>query len=92
MSSKLLHTLPGGHPDRNRPLVGCLYRWKHAKSWREVKPTFGIARVTYNDLGDAWTANDVFCWPSDVSQGLADGSLRPREDSLTGCAQPCLST
>lgn len=37
------------------------------KDWREVKPTFGIAKNTYNELGPSWTDASVFCWTPDVS-------------------------
>lgn len=57
-----LHELPVDHPDRNRPLARCFYRWREAKTWREVKPTFGIAKKTYNDLGPSWTDFDVFAF------------------------------
>lgn len=60
-----LHELPLGHPQRNRSLVGCWYRWKGAKVWKEIKPSFRIARNTYNELGTAWTDNDVFCFAPD---------------------------
>lgn len=57
-----LDTLPPNHPDRNRPLAGCWYKYKTAKLWSEITPTFKIARVTYNDLGNAWTQYDIFSW------------------------------
>ncbi len=62
MIAALLHTLPPEHPARNAPLAGCYYRWQHAKKWQVVKPVFGIAGNTFNELGPAWTDNDVFCW------------------------------
>jgi len=66
---KMLHELPKNHPDRNRPLAGCRYRWRKGKAWKTIKPTFGIAASSYNDLGTAWTDNDVFCWqPEAVDQ------------------------
>jgi len=55
-----LNDLPVNHPDRNRPLVGCWYRWKNGKMWKEIKPTFPIASKTFNELGPTWTENDVF--------------------------------
>ncbi|MCL4722815.1 MAG: hypothetical protein KJZ90_00870 [Rhodocyclaceae bacterium] len=57
-----LHNLPKDHDLRNIPLSGCWYRWAKGSSWRQVKPNFGIAGVTFNGLGSAWTDNDVFCW------------------------------
>ncbi len=56
-----LNDLPHEHPDRNRPLVGCWYRWKHAKNWMEIKQSFGIALFSFNQLGPTWTDNDIFC-------------------------------
>ena len=56
----LLNDLPPNHPDRNRPLLGARYRWKQGKTWRTVTPAFGIAVNCFNDLGSAWTDNDVF--------------------------------
>src|SRR4030067_970429 len=57
-----LHDLPAEHPDRNRPLAGCWYRWTKGKAWREVKQTFGITQSSYNDLGPAWIERSVFFW------------------------------
>lgn len=57
-----LHDLPASHHLRRIPLANCWYRWSRGKDWRQVKPTFGIAGVTYNDLGPAWTETSVFCW------------------------------
>lgn len=59
---KMLHELPVNHPDRNRSLAGCFYRCKNAKVWREIKGSFAIAPCSFNDLGSAWTDNDVFSW------------------------------
>lgn len=58
----LLHTLPHDHPDRNRSLVGCYYKWKFGVMWNEIKPAFGIANSTYNQLSESWTDNDFFTW------------------------------
>lgn len=55
-----LHELPIDHADRNRPMVGCWYRWKRGKTYKEVKKTFRIARFSFNELGPAWVENDVF--------------------------------
>lgn len=55
-----LHELPPDHPDRNKPLVGCKYRWKEATLLREITPSMKIAKVCYNDLAPLWTDNDVF--------------------------------
>lgn len=47
-------TLPVDHPLRNKPLAGSFYRYAGTTRWREVFPAFGIATVTYNDLGPVW--------------------------------------
>jgi hypothetical protein len=61
-----LDTLPTDHADRNKPLVGCYYRWRLGKAWNQIKPTYAIAKSSYNQLGQAWIDNDEFCWnPND---------------------------
>lgn len=55
-----LEELPSDHVDRNKPLVGCWYRYKDKTFWREIFPTYRIANKTFNDLNDAWTRNSVF--------------------------------
>jgi hypothetical protein len=63
--NKLIETLdmlPAEHLDRNRPLVGCYYRWREGKAWNQILITYAIARVTFNDLSAAWHENDIFCW------------------------------
>jgi hypothetical protein len=62
----LLSELPLDHEERNKPLVGCWYKFKYAKDWKEIKAHFRIANKTYNELGLAWTENDIFCWMPDV--------------------------
>lgn len=63
----MLHELPVEHQDRTRLLAGCFYRWKNARVWREINGSFAIASCTYNDLGSAWTENDVFSWSNQAS-------------------------
>lgn len=65
---RLLHELPHNHPDRNRSLVGCWYRWKDGKTWKEIMPSFKIVKreCSYNDLGPCWTDNDVFTFDRDA--------------------------
>jgi hypothetical protein len=58
----LLHTLPADHPDRNKPLIGCFYKWKFGVMWNEIKAPYGIANSTYNQLSEGWTDNDFFTW------------------------------
>lgn len=57
-----LNDLPSDHPDRNRPLVGCFYKHRDAKVYREVLPTYKIAQKTFNQLGPSWTTSDVFTY------------------------------
>ena len=66
MNPDELHTLPAGHPLRSRPLAGCWYRWTEGTAWREVMPSFGIAKCTYDQLGPSWTTYSVFCWTPPV--------------------------
>jgi hypothetical protein len=63
---QILNDLPRDHPDRNRPLLGGWYRWREAKLWKEIKPTFLISRVTFNDLGTTWTDFDVFTFEEPI--------------------------
>jgi hypothetical protein len=57
-----LKALPVNHPLRNRPLgeMYVEYRWNVGKggTWRECKPTFGVAKCTFNQLGPVWTTWD----------------------------------
>jgi hypothetical protein len=57
-----LSLLPTDHPLRNKPLIeiGAYYKAPHEKTWREVFPSFNIAKKTYNNLGLSWTANEIF--------------------------------
>ena len=54
-----LEDLPKDHPYRNKPLLGAFYKWKgFQKTWKEVMPTFPIAKNTYNQLSICWTEHD----------------------------------
>jgi hypothetical protein len=55
-----LNDLPPDHQLRNTPLIeiGAFYLCNNAKVWREVFPAFGIAKCTYNQLGEVWTRWD----------------------------------
>ena len=57
MSEFILNDLPVDHVLRNTPLaeIGAEYRWVKAKTWRRVLPSFRIATVSYNALGEVWT-------------------------------------
>ena len=60
MKEVLLQDLPPEHPLRNRPLaeIGAWYLVRNGTVWREAKATFGISKVTYNQLGEVWTKWD----------------------------------
>ena len=55
-----LRDLPQEHELRNKPLLGALYHYTNQSFAREVLPSYGIARATYNQLADAWTNNSEF--------------------------------
>ena len=57
-----LEDMPEGHPDRNRPLAGCFYKMRDSKAWKEITPSYKIARVSYNEFSDVWTSPSVFSW------------------------------
>lgn len=68
-ATTLLHALPAEHPDRNRPLVGCYYRWRGSRrsTWKRVTPNYAIARHPFNALGEAWTRWNDWSWkPSEA--------------------------
>ena len=58
----LLNELPKEHELRNTPLglLKVKYLPKGAVVWREVYSSFGIAKVTYNQLSEVWTKHDRF--------------------------------
>lgn len=60
-----LAELPTDHPLRNTPLVDieACFVYCGEKTKRFVKPTWKIARSTYNDLGEAWTSNAAWLTP-----------------------------
>ena len=60
--SRLLHELSVNSIERNTPLVGCFYKHRDSKIWREIFPSYKIAKKSYNNLGEAWTNTEVFCW------------------------------
>jgi hypothetical protein len=55
-----LRDLPPDHELRNKPLLGAWYHYTGQTFSREVLPSFGIAKSTYNRLADAWTNNSEF--------------------------------
>jgi hypothetical protein len=54
-----LKTLPADHPLRNRPLaeIGAEYS-NRGGPWKQVLPSYRIAKACYNALGDIWTTHD----------------------------------
>ena len=56
----LLNDLPPSHPLRNKPLIeiGAQYQIKDSKIWATVTPPYGIAKKTFNQLGEVWTTWD----------------------------------
>lgn len=52
----ILDSLPIDDPYRNTPLItiGAYYKPLSSPYAREVLPSFGIAKVTYNQLGEVW--------------------------------------
>ena len=58
-----LDLLPPTHELRNKPLheIGAHYQLStKGQMWHEVKPTFGIANKTFNELGDVWKRHHVW--------------------------------
>lgn len=57
-----LHELPPDHPERNQPLEGAFYGPKGTAlkrtGWKQVLPSYKLAKRTYNDLGPAFTQYD----------------------------------
>jgi hypothetical protein len=64
-----LNDLPPEHSLRNAPLIkiGAFYLACGSKVWREVFPAFGIAKCTYNELGDVWTKWDKWKATRDIT-------------------------
>ena len=59
----ILGDLPHEHPLRNMPLADIKAQYQittKGQMWHEVKPAFGIARMTYNQLGAVWVHNHVW--------------------------------
>lgn len=55
----MIHTLDPTHPLRNAKLaeINAEYRQCGTKTWFPITPAFGIAKKTYNELGEVWTKN-----------------------------------
>lgn len=61
--TQLLAYLPIEHPLRNKPLIdiGAEYQMlTKGQMWHQVKPAYGIAQCTYNQLGPVWINNHVW--------------------------------
>lgn len=56
----LLHTLPLGHDLRVRPLLGAQCRNLQSKEWRNIGPSWGIAGVSFDELGQSWKDTTEF--------------------------------
>jgi hypothetical protein len=58
----ILNDLPYEHELRNKPLIeiGAKYQIRDSKVLAEVTPPYGIAKKTYNQLGDVWTKWDIW--------------------------------
>jgi hypothetical protein len=71
-----LKALPPDHPLRNTPLaeIGAQYRPKGSPGWREVLPSFGIAKKTFNQLSNVWTDNDDWKATIDPTGAAPQGS------------------
>jgi hypothetical protein len=57
-----LKTLPKEHHLRNLPLidVGAMYLPMDSKIWALVRDNYGIAKHSFNHLGDSWTMWDMW--------------------------------
>jgi len=55
-----LKDLPVEHELRNTPLheIKAEYRYLGSKLWRQVRPAYGIAKKTFNQLASCWTDYD----------------------------------
>lgn len=55
-----LKELPVDHKLRNTPLgqIHAEYQLIQSVMWNEVRPSFYIARVTFNQLSEVWTKWD----------------------------------
>lgn len=58
--SEPLHELPPGHELRTRPLAGAQVRNRNSKLWRDITPSWAIAKNCYDQLGFAWTKTNEF--------------------------------
>jgi hypothetical protein len=59
-AEKMLDELPEEHPLRNMPLADLEAQYQlltAGPGWRTVKPNFGIANNTFNELGPVWRLN-----------------------------------
>lgn len=59
----LLHELPRGHELRTRLLAGAQLHNRAGKGWRDIPPSWAIAKSCYDQLGDAWTDTNDFRFP-----------------------------
>lgn len=88
-----LESLEYSHPLRNTSLVeiGAKYRKKGTLTLFPVGPAFGIAKVTYNQLGKSWKHDEWFAtqysedWQSDErDRAIAqNGNVGYGKDTIT---------
>ena len=56
--------LPVDHPLRNTPLlaINARYKWRESQGtlWKFVMPNYSISKLSYNQLGSAWTEFDIW--------------------------------
>ena len=53
-----IKSLPVEHPIRNTPLGKIEAEYRVGTAWRKCLPSFGIAKVTYNQLGEVWAQHE----------------------------------
>lgn len=61
-----LGALPLSHALRNRPLAEIGARYSNVRGngrWNTVTVAYGIAKSTFNDLGQAWKENNLWQAP-----------------------------
>lgn len=46
----ILNNLPDDHELRNKPLINMFHRNTGLKMWKEITPSYGISKATFNML------------------------------------------
>lgn len=72
MPDILINLLPTSHPLRNLPLgtLKVFYKGPDTVFFRELFPSFGIAKKTYNELGEVWTKDTEWKTSSEYSHEI----------------------